>query len=76
MITKTDLWNWNQFLAEQFGKRPIGCQCKDCEPGNTFKCAVCKRLTPWCFGADDGDFDLCDSCWCDKYREDKEEAIA
>lgn len=28
-----------------------------------YQCSGCKRMVPWCFGAADSLFELCDDCW-------------
>lgn len=83
MITAIDVWNVRQLANKVLNLPPIDCHypknkgfCDGCEPGNYFERASCKRLRAWCMGCDDSDFDLCDDCYADKYREEKEEAIA
>ena len=69
------LWNLNQTLRAHLSLVPLGCQCRDldhdfrCAPGQTYRCADCKRLVAYCFGADDEYFDLCDDCYCERVRE-------
>lgn len=63
-------FNFLQTLMEQIEARPLLCHaknkrsayCKGCEPGNTFECAKCGRLMPWCMGAGDAFEDWCDDC--------------
>ncbi len=38
------------------------CFCGECAPEQTFRCEECMRQVPWCFGADDEFFELCDDC--------------
>lgn len=40
----------------------VPCHCGECTEENTFECEECHRIVPWCFGADDNYFELCDSC--------------
>ena len=76
MSLKITWWNACQLANRVLGQPPIDCHyptnkgfCEGCEPGEYFKCSICKRLRAYCFGHDN-DFDLCDDCWSDKYRED------
>jgi hypothetical protein len=46
--------------------KPIGadllCQCGQCSPSMTFRCAKCARDVPYCYGAADKYYKLCDDC--------------
>lgn len=66
---KTQLFNLRQNLVQLIGNRPIKCHCKQCEPGQTFECNLCGRLTPWCMGASDDMEESCDDCWCKAHDE-------
>ncbi|MDJ0598956.1 MAG: hypothetical protein QNJ37_08980 [Crocosphaera sp.] len=70
MNPKVLIWNLRQNLNKFLGKPPIDCHklhnpstlfCSGCEPGQTFKCEQCGRLTSYCNGGD-GD-ELCNTCW-------------
>lgn len=71
------IWNLRQNLNFFLRKPPIDCHfffhpsthfCSGCEPGQTFKCEQCDRLTSYCNGGD-GD-ELCDSCWDQNQPDD------
>jgi hypothetical protein len=47
---------------------PQYCHCKLCEPEETFECETCKRIMPYCMGAADEHYPLCDDCVSDLYR--------
>lgn len=80
ILNPIDRWNIHQISNRILNQPPIDCHhaaghkgfCTGCEPGDYFKCSVCKRLRAYCFGSYDSDFDLCDDCYSDKYRENKE----
>lgn len=43
------------------------CDRGECSKHRTFRCAECRRVVSWDFGADDSDPRLaamCDDCWC------------
>ena len=66
---KTQLSNLRQSLVELVGSHPINCHCQQCEPGQTFKCNICRRLTPWCLGVDDDMEESCDDYWATAHYE-------
>lgn len=55
------------------------CQCglcglpeelQDLDDGDRlYECATCKRLVPFCYGADDAMPESCDDCWVAVYGE-------
>ncbi len=61
----TQLWNFQQSILAKFGRPPMDCQCKLCEPEQTFTCEGCQKERAYCFGQDDEHFELCDDCWYD-----------
>lgn len=63
------LFNLRQNLVHLIASRPINCHCKQCEPGQTLECNICRRLMPWCMGAADDMEDSCDDCWCEAHGE-------
>ncbi len=75
------IWNLRQIINQLLRKPPIDCHyyqnpprphlCFGCQPGQTFKCEQCGRLTSWCNGGD-GD-ELCDSCWSENQPEQEPE---
>jgi hypothetical protein len=64
-----NLHNLAQTVRAKVNLRPANCFCKECEPGQIYRCASCKKLTPWCMGADDYLFDCCDDCFGQLYDE-------
>lgn len=56
-------WNAVQFILAKTGEIPMNCECRQCEPGQTFLCEECQREQPYCRGQDDDYFELCDDCW-------------
>lgn len=40
----------------------VQCQCKECDQDQFFKCEMCDREVPYCFGASDEFDELCDDC--------------
>jgi hypothetical protein len=40
----------------------VKCQCKSCDKQDFFKCSLCERDVPYCFGVSDEFEDLCDDC--------------
>ncbi len=59
------LHNLEQVIREKVCLRPSTCQCQLCEPDHYFECQNCRYLRPWCFGAADDYYDLCDYCWAE-----------
>jgi hypothetical protein len=52
-------------------KFDVPCTCGECDPENqSYQCATCKRIVPWCFGMADKYFDDCDDCAVEKMRAD------
>lgn len=45
-----------------YARRGQSVFCDGCEAGDTFTCLGCKKLMPYCMGADDEYFDFCDNC--------------
>ena len=43
-------------------RKGANCFCDGCNPGDTFDCIQCHRLTPYCLGADDDCYNYCDYC--------------
>lgn len=56
------LLNSAQSLTNLLRLKPVGCFCKECEPDDVYRCAGCKRLVPYCYGAADKYYDYCDQC--------------
>lgn len=54
----------DKFQKFQFDRKiEVPCQCQECwEEDNHYQCDKCLRVVPFCFGADDGFFELCDDC--------------
>ncbi len=46
------------------------CQCGQCEDDEYFECSHCGYKMPYCFGADDNRYDLCDFCYAELGIED------
>jgi hypothetical protein len=62
------LWNITQNFRAALSLKPMNCWCKpeqaySCVPGQTFLCDVCGKEQPYCRGADDAYFDICDYCY-------------
>jgi len=53
----------------------VACQCGGAICGESplgpmlYRCATCRRLVPWCFGAADDRPDECDDCWAAAHQE-------
>lgn len=58
-----NLHNLAQTIRAKVNLRPADCFCGECEPGQIYQCSHCKKWVPWCFGADDYLFDVCDDCF-------------
>ena len=61
--TSKRLWNLSQDLLYIAGQRPRDCWDRQCDAGQTFECDICKRLMPYCRGAEDTMPESCDYCW-------------
>ena len=53
-------------------KPSVKCHCGECSEEETFECEQCKRIVPWCMGADDDYFELCDECAIAQIEYDKQ----
>ena len=40
-----------------------------------YTCCGCRRLVPWCFGADDDQPDWCDDCWAKSWGADSSDGV-
>jgi hypothetical protein len=64
------MWNFIQRSRGILQLQPLGCLssqsksfCSGCEPGQYYECEACGYLQPWCKGALDDYFEVCDNCW-------------
>ncbi|WP_235111395.1 hypothetical protein [Acaryochloris sp. 'Moss Beach'] len=70
LAVNKQLWNLLQRGRGVLQLQPLGCLsdrsnsfCLGCEPGQYYECEICGYLQPYCKGADDDYFELCDDCW-------------
>lgn len=64
------VWNLLQQGRSILQLQPLGCLssrsksfCLGCESGLYYECRTCGYLQPYCKGADDDYFEICDDCW-------------
>ena len=67
---KKQVWNLLQQGRCIMQLQPLGCLssrskslCLGCEAGQYYECQSCGYLQPYCKGADDDYFEICDDCW-------------